>query len=118
MKRLVPVVLLAAAVAAWPGNAATTTPTKPLTITVLVGKRGVPGGPVRKTIAKGKRVVLVVRISGLPVAGVHLHGYDIERAPRKGVVRIAFTARLKGIFEVELHLRNGAELLAAVLTVR
>jgi hypothetical protein len=47
---------------------------------------------------------------------VHLHGYDIERQVTPGKpVRIAFTAKLPGRFELELH---HPDALLAVLEVQ
>jgi hypothetical protein len=67
---------------------------------------GVPaGGIVRKTVAKGDRVVLVVTSD---VADeVHLHGYDLSRdvAPGK-TARLPFRATIVGRFEVELEDRG------------
>ena len=96
------------------GATATAVTPKPVVLTVVVGKKGVAGGPKRFTVRRGKRVVLVVR-SAL-ADEVHLHGYDISRDVRKGgSVRIAFTAKLAGRFEVELEKRR---LKIAEITVR
>ena len=78
-------------------------------------KQGRPrGGIARPTIAKGDKVLLVVRTD----AGeeVHLHGYDIEKPVTPGTpVRIPFTADLPGRFELELH---HPDALLAVIEVR
>jgi ABC-type glycerol-3-phosphate transport system substrate-binding protein len=90
------------------------TPSKPTTITVVV-KQGRPqGGIQRPTVKQGDNVVLVVRTdSG---EAVHLHGYDIEKPVTPGTpVRISFTAKLPGRFEVELHPMDA---LLAVIEVR
>jgi hypothetical protein len=83
-----------------------------------VGKHGVAGGPKKFTVRAGRHVVLVVHA----VIGkeVHLHGYDIERSVRSKTlpVRIAFVARLKGVFEIELHVTSSQELKIGQLTVR
>ena len=81
-----------------------TTPSapKPRTITVVVESGRPRGGIARPTVAKGAKVVVVVRTD----AGeeVHLHGYDIEKPVTPGTpVRIPFTADLPGRFELELH---------------
>jgi ABC-type glycerol-3-phosphate transport system substrate-binding protein len=90
------------------------TPSKPTTITVVV-KQGRPqGGIQRPTVKQGDKVVLVVRTdSG---EAVHLHGYDIEKPVTPGTpVRIPFTAKLPGRFQVELHPMDA---LLAVIEVR
>ncbi len=89
---------------------ATTVPAKtttagPKTITIVV-KNAVPvGGIERATVAKGDKVVLVVRSD---VADeVHLHGYNLSTDVRAGGVgRIAFVAQVPGRFEVELEQRG------------
>lgn len=80
----------------------TTSAPKPRTITVVVESGRPRGGIARPTVAKGAKVVLVIRSD----AGeeVHLHGYDIEKHVTPGTpVRIPFTANLPGRFELELH---------------
>jgi hypothetical protein len=91
---------------------------KPTTLTILVGKHGVAGGPKKFTVKKGTRVVLRVR-SAIGEA-VHLHGYDLERQlkSRTAFVRIAFTARVTGVFEIELHLTETRGLRIGLLTVK
>ena len=80
----------------------TTSAPKPRTITVVVEAGRPRGGIARPTVAKGDKVVVVVRTD----AGeeVHLHGYDIEKPVTPGMpLRIPFTANLAGRFELELH---------------
>jgi ABC-type Fe3+-hydroxamate transport system substrate-binding protein len=80
----------------------TTTAPKPRTISIVVESGRPRGGIARPTVAKGDKVVVVVRTD----AGeeVHLHGYDIEKPVTPGTpVRIPFTANLPGRFELELH---------------
>ncbi len=80
----------------------TTSAPKPRTIAVVVESGRPRGGIARPTVAKGDKVVVVVRTD----AGeeVHLHGYDIEKPVTPGTpVRIPFTANLPGRFELELH---------------
>ena len=94
----------------------TTTPSapKPRTITVVVESGRPRGGIARPTVAKGDKVVVVVRTD----AGeeVHLHGYDIEKPVTPGTpVRIPFTADLPGRFELELH---HPDVVLAVLEVK
>jgi hypothetical protein len=71
--------------------------------TVLRIRGGQPVGGVRRIVAKsGDPVRIVVRSDG--TGQVHLHGYDIEKevTPGKPVV-FAFTAKLEGVFDIELH---------------
>ncbi len=91
---------------------------KPTVLTILVGKHGVPGGPKKFTIRKGRHVVLRVR-SSIGEA-VHLHGYDIEKPikSKKAFVRIAFVAKVRGVFEIELHLTETRGLRIGLLTVK
>ena len=51
---------------------------------------------------------------------VHLHGYDIEKpiVSRTRPVRMSFITRLRGVFEVELHLSETRGLRIALLTVK
>ncbi|MGH3137862.1 MAG: hypothetical protein ACRDPV_15360 [Gaiellaceae bacterium] len=84
----------------------TTPPVDKLTEVRIVVVNGAPkGGIVRETVDKGDRVVLVVKSD---VADhVHLHGYDIMRdVAAGGTARIAFRAKLRGRFEVELEDRG------------
>ena len=86
---------------------------KPKTIAIrVVG--GVPqGGIARPKLKKGDRAVIVVRTD----AGeeIHMHGYDIERRVTPGKpVRMPFTARIPGRFDVELH---DPDTVLAVVTV-
>jgi hypothetical protein len=68
----------------------------------------------RRTIPRGRRVVLVV--SGAEGEEVHLHGYDIRRfIGANGVARLPFRATIPGRFEVELE---GSHRQIADLTVR
>ena len=69
-------------------------------------RNGLPvGGPARITVAKGRRVVLVVTSD---VADeVHLHGYNLMRDVAPGhPVTIAFRATIVGTIEVELEGRG------------
>ncbi len=105
---------LLAAASAW----ASTEVVKPTTLTILVGKHGVSGGPKKFTVRKGAHVVLRVRSS--IGKQVHLHGYDIERPIRNATTyaRIAFLARVSGVFEIELHLGGSRDLQIGQLTVK
>ena len=97
---------------------ASTDVVKPTTLTILVGKHGVAGGPKKFTVRKGRHVVLRVR-SAIGEA-VHLHGYDIEKPikSKRAFVRIAFVARVTGVFEIELHLTETRGLRIGLLTVK
>ena len=120
MRRLcLPLLAAAAFIAGTTQTAVAATP-KPVTFTIVVGKKGVAGGPKKITLKKGTRVVLVVQIStALRAEEVHFHGYDIEREVITGKpVRLLFTARLTGRFALELHLKGGLELPIAEITVR
>ena len=62
----------------------------------------VSGTSGREEVPLGEQVVL--RISSDVAEQVHVHGYDLEAAvPAGGSVDIALTARVPGVFEVELH---------------
>ena len=82
---------------------------------MIVVDQGRPrGGIKRPTVKKGRRSCS----SSAPTSGeeVHLHGYDIEKPVKPGKpVRMPFTAKLPGRFELELH---EPDALLAVLEVR
>jgi hypothetical protein len=95
---------------------AETTPAKPKprTIVVVVDQGRPRGGIKRPKLAKGEKVVLVVRSDA--GEAVHIHGYDVEKPLVPGKpLRIPVTANLPGRFEVELH---HPDVLLAVLEVR
>lgn len=85
---------------------ATPTPTPGSEVTTIRFRAGKPVGGVKKiTVRNGETVRFV---AGADVTDeVHLHGYDISRpvAPGKDA-RFRFTAKLEGIFEVELEERG------------
>jgi hypothetical protein len=117
MRSLCAVSLVLATLAlAVPAVSAAATP-KPTTITIVVGKNGVAGGLKKATIKKGSNVVVVVRTT-LPAEAVHLHGYDVERPVKGSKATLPFTAKLTGVFELELHLHGGNELKIAELTIK
>jgi hypothetical protein len=71
---------------------------------VLEIRRHQPVGGVHRIVAtSGRRVRIVVR-SADTSGQVHLHGYDVEQeiAPGRPAV-FSFTAKLQGIFDIELH---------------
>lgn len=87
---------------------------KPVVITVTVANGRPVGGIARPSVKKGRTVRLVVRTN--TGTAVHLHGYNIEKAVKKGVPTvIQFVAKVPGRFELELH---PADVLLAQLTVR
>jgi hypothetical protein len=80
-------------------------PPPPARVPITI-RDGVPvGGPRRVTVAKGRRVVLVVTSD---VADhVHLHGYDIMRDVARGQpAQISFQATIVGTVEAELEDRG------------
>ena len=97
---------------------ASRTVVKPTTLTILVGKHGVARGPKKFTVRKGRHVVL--RVRSVIGEAVHLHGYDIEKPikSKTAFVRIAFVARVTGVFEIELHLTETRGLRIGLLTVK
>ncbi len=87
---------------------------KPVVISINVVNGRPVGGIKRPSIKKGRTVRLVVRTNG--GTAVHLHGYDIEKAVKKGSPTvIQFVAKVPGRFEVELHPTDS---LLAQLTVK
>jgi hypothetical protein len=88
-----------------PPPAPTQTTPKPTTIRIVVRGGKPTGGIERVTVDKGTRVVLAV--SSDVADEVHLHGYNkmVDVAPGKPA-RLAFTASLPGVFEVELENRT------------
>lgn len=75
---------------------------QPATVEITI-RNGTPVGGIRRvTVAKGRRVVLVVTSD---VADhVHLHGYDIMRDVAPGPpTRLAFRATIVGTVEAELE---------------
>ncbi|HZR92632.1 MAG TPA: hypothetical protein VFA44_09560 [Gaiellaceae bacterium] len=117
MRSFAVLLLAVGLVAAAPAGASTGT-TKPTTLTILVGKHGVAGGLKKFTVKKNAHVVLRIRSS--IGKQVHLHGYDIERAIRNArtYARMAFVARVRGVFEIELHLGGSRDLQIGQLTVK
>ena len=102
MSRFLVLLLAAGALTTLSAATAVAATPKPLTVTIVVTKKGVPGGPRRISVKKGRTVALVVRSA---LAGeVHVHGYNLGRVVRAGgTARITFRARLAGRFEIELH---------------
>lgn len=80
-----------------------TTPKPAIAQVAIVVRGGKPVGGIRRvTVAKNRRVVLVVRADTSD--HVHLHGYDVMRDVAPGApARLAFRATIPGRFEVELE---------------
>ena len=96
--------------------AATATPTavQPVVIQINVVNGKVIGGVKRPSVKKGRTVRFVIRTN--VGTEVHLHGYDIEKTPKKGTPTvIQFVAKVPGRFELELH---HPDALLAQLSVR
>ena len=92
----------------------TTAAPKTRTITIVVTGGRPQGGIQRPMLDKGEKVVLVVKTDA--GEAVHLHGYNIEKPLTPGTpVRIPFTAKLPGRFELELH---HPDVVLAVLEVK
>jgi hypothetical protein len=82
-----------------------------------VDKSGDPvGGMKTLTYNKGDQVQLEVRLAA-PQEAVHVHGYEIEKPAEHSPVRFSFPANLDGVFEIELHKRDGTEAPIAELHV-
>jgi hypothetical protein len=107
-----------ALVLAAPAAASTDVVPPTTTIRILVGTHGVAGGPKKYTVRRNRHVVLLVK-SAIGKA-VHLHGYDLEKPirSRTAYVRIAFIAKVAGVFEIELHLTETRGLRIGLLTVK
>lgn len=81
-------------------------------ITVVNGRP--VGGINRTTVKKGQTVRFVIRTNA--GSEIHLHGYEIEKKPRKGAATVMqFVAKVPGRFALELH---DPDALLAQLTVR
>jgi hypothetical protein len=64
---------------------------------------GQPVGGVKRIVAKSGDPVRIVVTSDRG-GEIHLHGYDIEKEVAAGKpVVFAFTAKLEGVFDIELH---------------
>ena len=106
------VVLLSAALPLAAG--ASTTAVKPVVIQIKTVNGKPVGGIKRPSVKRGRTVRLVIWTT--VGTGVHVHGYDIAKKPRKGgPTVIRFVAKVPGRFEVELH---HPDVLLAQMTVR
>jgi hypothetical protein len=71
--------------------------------TLNVDATGNPVGGVKTlTYNKGDQVELHVNLAK-PEEEVHVHGYEIEKPAEHSPVTFSFSARLDGVFEVEVH---------------
>ena len=85
---------------------------------VVIQIKAIDGKPVkgikRPSVKKGRKVRFVIWTN--VGTKIHLHGYDIEKVPRKRKLTvIQFVAKVPGRFELELH---HPDVLLAQLTVR
>jgi hypothetical protein len=86
---------------------ATTVAEAPESITVADGEP--VGGVKRFTHQSGDRVSIEVTVDQ-SVEEVHVHGYEItEPAAGDVPIRLAFTADIDGLFEIEAHLADGTD---------
>lgn len=108
-------IVIAALAVAVPGAVAAPQGTvRPVVVKITVVNGRPVGGIKRPTVKKGQTVRLVIRTNR--GSEIHLHGYDIERKPRKGVATVMqFVAKVPGRFALELH---DPDALLAQLTVR
>ena len=102
MRKALVIVIALVSVAVPAAATARVTAVKPVVISITVVNGRPVGGIKRPTVKKGQTVRIVVRTN----AGteLHLHGYNIEKKPRKGVPTVfQFVAKIPGRFELELH---------------
>ncbi len=97
---------------------ATTGATKAAVKPVVVQIKAVNGKPVRgikrPSVKKGRTLRFIIWTD--VGTKIHLHGYDLERKPRKSKLTvIQFVARVPGRYVLELH---HPDVLLAQLTVR
>jgi hypothetical protein len=79
------------------------------TTQVLTVENGEPVGGVKTlTYDKGDQVNLEVRLN-VPEEEIHVHGYEIEKPAESSPVRLSFPAKLDGVFEIEVHRKDGSE---------
>jgi len=102
MRKALIVAIALAAIAIPPAAPAQPAAVKPVVISINVVNGRPIGGIKQPTVKKGQLVRFVVRTN--VGKEIHLHGYDIEKTPRKGVPTvIQFVAKLTGRFDLELH---------------
>ena len=95
-------------------NVGTRTTPGPQVLTVTDGEPA--GGVQTLTYNEGDAVDLEVRLNR-PEEEIHVHGYEIEKPAEQSPVRLAFPAKLDGIFEIEVHHLDGTEAELAELRV-
>lgn len=114
MRKALVTAIALVAVAVPAAAAAQATAVKPVVISINVANGQPVGGIKRPSVKKGRTVRIVVRTN--TGTAVHLHGYNIEKAVKKGVPTvIQFVAKVPGRFELALH---PSDSLLAQLTVR
>jgi len=102
MRKALIVAIALAAIAIPTAATAQTTAVKPVVISITAVNGRPVGGITRPTVKKGQTVRFVIRTN--VGTELHLHGYNIEKTPRKGVPTvIQFVAKFPGRFELELH---------------
>lgn len=119
MRSIAAVLLIAGMLGiAAPAGASSHATTPVTTLRITVTKKGVVGGIKKFTVRKNAHVVLLV--TSTIGKAVHLHGYDIEKdiVSKTKPVRIAFVAKVSGVFEIELHITEARGLRLGLLTVK
>ena len=102
MRKALVTVIALVSVAVPAAATAQATVVKPVVITITAVNGRPVGGIKRPTVKKGQTVRFVIRTN--VGTELHLHGYNIEKTPRKGVPTVMqFVAKLPGRFELELH---------------
>ena len=66
------------------------------------------GGAKTLTYNKGDQVELRVNLAK-PEEEVHVHGYEIAKPAEHSPVTFSFSAKLDGVFEIEVHRLDGTE---------
>jgi hypothetical protein len=85
--------------------------------TLNVDANGEPVGGVKTlTYNVGDQIQLRVNLAR-PEEEIHVHGYDKEAPADKSPVNLSFPANLDGVFEVEVHHKDGSEAEIATLKV-
>lgn len=96
------VTVIALGLVATPAAGARVAVVKPVVVSITAVNGRPVGGIKRPSVKKGQTVRFVIRTN--VGTELHLHGYNIEKTPRKGVPTVMqFVARLSGRFELELH---------------
>jgi hypothetical protein len=102
MSKVLVVALALVAIAIPTAAPAQSTAVRPLVVSITAVNGRPVAGIKQVTVKKGRLVRLVIRTN--VGSELHLHGYDIEKTPRKGVPTLMqFVANLTGRFDLELH---------------